>query len=86
MWKDDTIPIYHGNAYLVRVAFFVGIRFVWGLGFWKVHVTGALASCAQAPVIVSNHIGVVEAAYLLARTGASAVTTVENSRLPLLCR
>lgn len=49
-------------------------------------MTGAPASCAQAPVIVSNHMGVVEAAYLLARTGASAVTTVENSRLPLLCR
>jgi hypothetical protein len=57
---------------------------VWGLGFVRVRTRGTPASTEDAGVIVSNHMGLVESAYLVGIYGASVVTTRENARVPFI--
>jgi hypothetical protein len=61
-------------------------RCLWGFGFTHLHVKGAPVSWSQAPFLVCNHLGIIEATYLLAACRASAVTAAENLRVPVLRR
>ena len=71
-----------------RAIWFLGLpvcrRMVWGLGFVSIRTKGRPVSAREAPVIVANHMGMIEAAYLVHVYGASVVTTVENAKVPLL--
>jgi 1-acyl-sn-glycerol-3-phosphate acyltransferase len=57
---------------------------VWGLGFVRVRTRGTPAATEDAGVIVSNHMGLIESAYLVGIYGASVVTTRENARVPFI--
>jgi hypothetical protein len=59
---------------------------VWGLGFPRVRTKGTPVGWDQAPFVVSNHIGVIEGAFLLSVYRASAVSALENTKVPILGR
>jgi hypothetical protein len=62
------------------------LRYVWGLGFPHVVTKGRPVGFDEAPFVVSNHIGVIEGAYLLSVFRASAVSALENTKVPILGR
>lgn len=49
-------------------------------GFWWIHVTGTPAPKQDAPIIVSNHMTLVDGAFLIYHTGACGLSAIENSR------
>jgi 1-acyl-sn-glycerol-3-phosphate acyltransferase len=53
-------------------------------GFWWVEVTGTPASRAIAPIVVSNHMSLIEAAWLQFHTKAVTLSAIENSTRPVL--
>jgi lysophosphatidylcholine acyltransferase/lyso-PAF acetyltransferase len=56
----------------------------WLLGYLHIEVRGELAPRAAAPIVVANHISLVEPVVLLALTGGMPVSAAENRSLPLI--
>jgi 1-acyl-sn-glycerol-3-phosphate acyltransferase len=53
-------------------------------GFRRVRIKGKRASFAEAPILVSNHIGMFESLALLSEGPTAAVSAEENSKVPVL--
>jgi hypothetical protein len=58
--------------------------FVWALGVTCIKRQGQPAPLDSAPIIVSNHFGILEGAVLLSDFRATGMTAVENTRIPFL--
>lgn len=58
--------------------------FVWAVGVTDVRWTGLPAPRHVAPVVVSNHFGLLETVLLVVACKATVVTAQENTRVPIL--
>jgi 1-acyl-sn-glycerol-3-phosphate acyltransferase len=53
-------------------------------GFRRLRIKGKRASFQDAPILVSNHLGMFESLALLSEAPTAAVSAAENSKVPIL--